>query len=269
VALEEIQTEQEEEESCNYTLFLLVESKPFNIFIIVCILLNTCFLGMDRYPISKSESQMIDYANLAFYIIFLIEMILKLIGYGVRGYCKDSFNLFDGTIVILSTIEIIMNYTRGGSATAVISAFRAFRLLRVFKLAKSWTSLRNLLNTIRKTLFDVAYFSILLLLFMFIYALLGMELYAYRVKFDRFDQVDLSDGTSPRENFDDFVHAFIMIFAVLVGDDWQISFYRTLRCEGASAIVFFVTLIIFGNVILLNLFLAVLLGNFETDPADL
>jgi hypothetical protein len=55
---------------------------------------------------------------------------------------------------------------------------------------------------------------------MFIYALLGMELYAYKVKFDKHDEVDLEDGVSPRENFDDFFHAFMSIFAVLVGDDW-------------------------------------------------
>jgi hypothetical protein len=75
-------------------------------------------------------------------------MILKLIGLGVKGYCSDRFNIFDGVIVFLSTIEVILFYSGvTGSGNSAISAFRAFRLLRVFKLAKSWTSLRNLLNT--------------------------------------------------------------------------------------------------------------------------
>jgi hypothetical protein len=132
----------------------------------------------------------------------------------------------------MSTIEIVINYTQGNSGSA-LSAFRAFRLLRVFKLAQSWRSLRNLLKAIHKTLFDVAYFSVLLLLLMFIYSLLGMELFAYNVQFNQFGEVDLDEGISPRENFDDFFHAFISIFAVLVGDDWQMIFYNTYRCQGA------------------------------------
>ena len=74
-------------------------------------------------------------------------MILKLIGLGIKGYCKDRFNIFDGVIVILSTIEVIMFYSGSGGPTSggAISAFRAFRLLRMIKLARSWTGLRLLL----------------------------------------------------------------------------------------------------------------------------
>ena len=100
-----------------------------------------------------------------------------------------------------------------------MSAFRGFRLLRLFKLARSWTAMRDLLATMARTLADISYFSIILLLFMFIFSLLGMELFAHRLKFDSNWEPDV-DGESPRVNFDDFWHAFITIFLVLVGDDW-------------------------------------------------
>ena len=77
-----------------------------------------------------------------------------------------------------------------GDGGSIIIAFRAFRLLRVFKLAKKWTELRKLMRTIFKCLQDVSYFSVLLLLFMFIYTLIGMELYAYKLRFSG-DEVDL------------------------------------------------------------------------------
>ena len=77
-----------------------------------------------------------------------------------------------------------------GDGGSIIIVFRAFRLLRVFKLAKKWTELRKLMITIFKCLQDVSYFSVLLLLFMFIYALIGMELYAYKLRFSG-DEVDL------------------------------------------------------------------------------
>jgi hypothetical protein len=113
-------------------------------------------------------------------------MVLKLAGLGFRGYCSDRFNVFDGVIVILSTIEVILFYSGvSGSGGSAISAFRAFRLLRVLKLAKSWTSIRNLMNTAANCFRDVSYFSILLLICMFIYTLIGMELFAYRLQFDR------------------------------------------------------------------------------------
>ena len=65
-------------------------------------------------------------------------MILKLIGYGFRYYIKDRFNIFDAIIVILSVVDVALSFTSSNLGGGAISAFRAFRLLRVFKLAKSW-----------------------------------------------------------------------------------------------------------------------------------
>ena len=147
-------------------------------------------------------------------------MVLKIAALHLRRYCEDKFNIFDGIVVILSSIEIILFYSGvAGDGGSVIIVFRAFRLLRIFKLAKKWTELRKLMINSFKCLQDVAYFSVLLLLFIFIYALIGMELYAYKLRFSG-DEVDLEDGISPRENFDDFLHAFVSVFIVLVGDDW-------------------------------------------------
>jgi len=68
-----------------------------------------------------------------------LEMIIKLLGFGSKEYLKDKFNLFDGTIVLLSVADVVINFTLNSttsSSNGAISAFRAFRLLRVFKLAK-------------------------------------------------------------------------------------------------------------------------------------
>jgi hypothetical protein len=70
-----------------------------------------------------------------------------------------------------------------GSFTA-ISAFRSLRLFRIFKLARSWTTLRKLLMAIAATIGSILYFVILLLLFMIIASLLGMELFAYNIRLD-------------------------------------------------------------------------------------
>lgn len=74
----------------------------------------------------------------------------------------------------------------GGSGGA-LSAFRGIRLLRVFKLARSWTSFRELLHKIVLTVKEITTFSILLMICMFIFTLLGMELYGHKIKFDEND----------------------------------------------------------------------------------
>ncbi len=76
-------------------------------------------------------------------------MIIKLLGYGIKGYIKDRFNIFDAFVVIISTVEIVLghaNMTGGESSSLVV--LRSFRMLRLFKLVKSWDKLKNLLITL-------------------------------------------------------------------------------------------------------------------------
>ena len=118
----------------------------FTAIITLCILVNTILLAMDRYPISSDELKLLDELNEVFTYIFLVEMIIKLIGLGFKEYAADGFNIFDCIIVMISIAEnIITHLNIEFSSNGAISVFRAVRLLRVFKLARSWTSFRDLL----------------------------------------------------------------------------------------------------------------------------
>ena len=149
-------------------------------------------------------------------------MIIKLLGLGLKGYVRDKFNLFDCVIVVISTVEIVLKLASidGLSSGGAISAFRGIRLLRVFKLARSWKSFQMMLIKIGKSLKDISNFSVLLFLFMFTYALLGMELFAHRVAFaaDGHVQSEDSGGTAPRANFDSFLEGITTIYIVLIGE---------------------------------------------------
>lgn len=171
---------------------------------------------------------------------FIFEMVIKLIGFGPKGYALDKFNLFDCMIVWISIGEMILqasDYTTSISSTGAISAFRAIRLLRIFKLARSWKSFQIMLIKIGMTLKDISNFVILLFLFIFIYAMLGMELFAYKIRFDKDnnpinldlipDNEILTTGHSPRENFDNLLNAVTTIFIVIIGD--VIFFYLKLN----------------------------------------
>jgi hypothetical protein len=102
---------------------------------------------------------------------------------------------------------------------------------------------------------------------MFAYAMVGMELYAYKVYFKEENEIfyvsDSEEGESPRLNFDSIWNAFIVIFIIFIGEDWHSVYYQFYRVKRYTSIFYFVSLSVFGNIIMLNLFLAIMLKNFE------
>jgi hypothetical protein len=102
------------------------------------------------------------------------------------------------------------------------------------------------------TIKDVSNISVLIFIFLFTYALIGLELYAYRLE------------TSVASRFDTFLQAFLSVFIVLSNDGWTRIFFEHYRATNSIlACVFFLTLIVIGQFILLNLFIAILIENFE------
>lgn len=229
------------------------------------IVANTVVLALEKYPEDVKVTEISNLLNEVFTWAFFIEMVVKVMGLGFREYARDSFNLFDAFIVVSSLFDMIITVAiDSDSPTGALSAFRGVRLLRVFKLARSWSSFREILSKILVTIKDVSTFSVLLLMFMFIFSLLGMELFGHKVQF--FDNMFVAEGermydeaTSPRPNFNNLYMGFTSIFAVAIGDDWNYLMAMAYRAEGFIAIVFYTLVFIFMNLILLNLFLAILL----------
>lgn len=171
-----------------YNFFFQIVTAPgFNFLIFILILLNTMVLAMDDYYMTESKTLFVSIANQFFTFAFLFEMCLKLIGLGPTNYIKDSFNLFDAIVVTLSLVDwvltLVINEDDIGDAADALQALRALRLLRIVKLARSWTNLQDILRKTALSLVDIFYFTILLLLFMFIFSLLGMELFANYCRF--------------------------------------------------------------------------------------
>ena len=118
----------------------MVESRWFNIVIISLILVNTVFLALEHHNMPKGLSDFLEVGNLVLTIVFAGEMILKMIGLGLREYFRDGFNIFDCLIVCIGLFEMLNIVDSEG-----ITVLRTFRLLRIFKIVKSWTTLRKLL----------------------------------------------------------------------------------------------------------------------------
>jgi Ion transport protein len=115
-----------------------------------------------------------------------------------------------------------------------------------------------IINTIK----DVANISLLIVLLLFCYLLIGMELFAHKLPRD-VDEELLKYNHRP--SFDSFLEAFVSVFIVLANDGWTrlyVSHYRQANSPISSSIFFF-TLLILGQFILLNLLVSVLINNFE------
>ena len=134
------------------------------------IILNTIILATDKYP--EPEIDLIQKTNRIFNILFALECIIKLLSSKFKEWRQDSFNIFDLVIVISSTAEMMMASKSG--SMGVISALRAFRLIRLIKLARSNHTLRCLLDSIAHTIIAIGNFMVILAIFIYVFALLGM-----------------------------------------------------------------------------------------------
>jgi hypothetical protein len=137
--------------------------------------------------------------------IFIVEMSLKLLGLGIIKYLSDKMNYLDGIVVLLSVFEMAVLSGGGGAISAfrTVRIFRTFRVLRVARLLRSMQSMQVIIGVIGRSISSFMYLALLLMLFIFIYALLGMQTYGNLFSFG--DEL-------PRGNFDSFNVAFITIF---------------------------------------------------------
>jgi len=146
---------------------------------------------------------------MAFSFFFTAECMIKLIGFEFEAWKRELFNIFDLIIVISSNIELLIPKNQAGGA---ITALRATRLIRIIKLARSNVTLRCLLDSIGHTVKAIGNFMVILMIFIYVFSLLGMDMFAGTFLFDSKGNVDKVNGTVPRMNFDTITWAFITVF---------------------------------------------------------
>jgi len=241
-----------------------IQTPCFGTLVMFLIILNTLVLALDNVV----ADSVLEMCNFIFTGVFFVEMIIKNIGYTTRGYCADYFNLFDGAIVLVSLIDILLSQGFGVSSASV-TVLRTFRLLRVFKLARSMRSLRKILDALLSSVGPIIDLGWLLLLFMIVVALMGMSLYGVSEddpdanKVWPFEESGLYKGRMVRPNFSNFLYSMTTVFITITGENWNEVMYDAVKKNGWIHSLFFVIVMLIGNYIVLNLFLAVLIDNFD------
>uniref|UniRef100_A0A2K5MSR8 Calcium voltage-gated channel subunit alpha1 H n=1 Tax=Cercocebus atys TaxID=9531 RepID=A0A2K5MSR8_CERAT len=233
----------------------IVDSKYFSRGIMIAILVNTLSMGVEYHEQPEELTHALEISNIVFTSMFALEMLLKLLACGPLGYIRNPYNIFDGIIVVISVWEIV------GQADGGLSVLRTFRLLRVLKLVRFLPALRRQLVVLVKTMDNVATFCTLLMLFIFIFSILGMHLFGCKFSL----KTDTGDTVPDRKNFDSLLWAIVTVFQILTQEDWNVVLYNGMASTSSWAALYFVALMTFGNYVLFNLLVAILVEGFQAE----
>ncbi|KAL5257648.1 hypothetical protein ACHWQZ_G012539 [Mnemiopsis leidyi] len=232
--------------------------------IMMCIVINTLCLALDSPNISDELDGVLSKVNDCLTWIFTTELVIKLVGLLPTEFWKTKWNIFDTIIVVVSLVELHLDT----STSFNVSGLRSLRVLRVFRLAKSWSTMKALIDIIAESISGLVYLSIILGVVIYTLSVIGMNLFIdpYKQYYDNKTANPDSYGTMPRWNYKDFYHSFILLFRILCGE-WIELLYETLNATKGQQwpVLFYLGALVLGNFLVLNLFLALLLNAFGEE----
>eukprot|EP00754_Rhynchopus_humris_P017353 Rhum_TRINITY_DN14558_c21_g1::Rhum_TRINITY_DN14558_c21_g1_i1::g.101733::m.101733/K04853/CACNA1F; voltage-dependent calcium channel L type alpha-1F len=234
----------------------LVEHSMFEGVMLAVTILNVLALAIDHYGINSSLLLAIEIVNSGCTFVFLLEILLKIAGLGFWGMWQDNYNKFDTILVIIGVPQLLASFVLSSDSSNFLSVFRMMRAARVLRLGRRWKRLRDTIQTVIASLSAVAYLSLLLLLFLFIYSVLGMQLFGFSA----------NSGVN-RLNFTSIWRSLLTVFIVVSGEGWASIMKDTMRASGWPASIYFVSLFVIGRYIILNLFIAIIIEKFQDNGA--
>ncbi|XP_057654943.1 muscle calcium channel subunit alpha-1 isoform X6 [Diorhabda carinulata] len=267
-----------------YKVWWFVTSRPFEYAIFTLILTNTITLGMKFYHQPEeyqTYEKVLDYLNMIFTAVFAMEFVFKLAAFRVKNYFGDAWNVFDFIIVLGSFIDIVYQDVNPGEKFRLSgNFFRLFRVMRLIKLLNRGEGIRTLLWTFLKSFQALPYVALLIVMLFFIYAVIGMQM------FGKIESNDLQSSSSitRNNNFGSFFQAVLVLFRSATGEAWQeimidcadtpaAKCHSNLKkdshtCGSVVAYPFFISFYVLCSFLIINLFVAVIMDNFDYLTRD-
>ncbi|XP_060036392.1 sodium channel protein type 11 subunit alpha [Erinaceus europaeus] len=251
----------------------IVMTDPFTeLAITICIIINTIFLAMEHYPMDKSFEDMLDKGNLVFTGIFLAEMCLKIIALDPYHYFQRGWNIFDSAVALLSFADVIHSIVGKDNQEGKRRRpyFRPLRVLRVFKLAKSWPTLNTLIKIIGHSVGALGNLTVVLAIVIFIFSVVSMQLFGSQFNSTKTDlkTCNCTNSCLRRWHMGDFCHSFLVVFRILCGE-WIENMWECMEeTKSKLCIIVFLLVMVIGKLVVLNLFIALLLNSFSNEERD-
>uniref|UniRef100_A0A672P8U9 Calcium voltage-gated channel subunit alpha1 E n=1 Tax=Sinocyclocheilus grahami TaxID=75366 RepID=A0A672P8U9_SINGR len=265
-------------QTLQFRLWHFVVSPVFEYTILTMIALNTLVLMMKHHDPIDGYDNVLKYFNTVFTVIFTVECVLKILAFGIMNYFRDTWNIFDFITVLGSITEIVVDKVHTSFNMGFLKLFRAARLI---KLLRQGYTIRILLWTFVQSFKALPYVCLLIAMLFFIYAIIGMQV---------FGNIKLNPKSHINEhnNFKTFFGALMLLFRSATGESWQeimLSCLGEKECEKDESLnnsttnekkdcgtefayFYFVSFIFFSSFLMLNLFVAVIMDNFEYLTRD-
>jgi hypothetical protein len=228
----------------------MIQHNAFQIVCMLVIVLNTVLLASQHYNQPKWLDNFQNTGNIVFSIIFIVESAIRFAALGPTDFVKDGFNIFDSIVNVFSILDLLDI----GPSFVVL---RGFRMLRIFKIVRSIPGLIALLETVVKSIGSIANLSLLILIFVYVFALVGKSFF-HEPMFNE-------DGEESRYSFRTTEEAMLLIFVIITADDWSTIMRLIAQAHGVPGLIFSMLAMITGHFMLLNLFLAILLNHIVQD----
>ncbi len=246
----------------------IAESKWFQHFIISVILLAGVLVGIQTYGEKVAQwSSIIDALDWVILIIFTVEVFIKVTAQGnqPQNYFKDTWNLFDFFIVAACYAGPFL-----GDNAEFLPVLRLIRILRVFKLVTALPELQLIVGALLRSIPSMAYISLLLGLLFYIYGAMAVFLF----------------GENDPIHFENLQRGILSLFRVITLEDWtDIMYINMYGCENYGyggnealctnssgspilASMFFVSFVLIGTMIVLNLFIGVIMNGMDEMKAE-
>nr|KAF6295216.1 calcium voltage-gated channel subunit alpha1 G [Myotis myotis] len=233
-------------------------------------------MAMEHYQQPQILDEALKICNYIFTIIFVLESVFKLVAFGFRRFFQDRWNQLDLAIVLLSIMGITLEEIEVNASLpinpTIIRIMRVLRIARVLKLLKMAVGMRALLDTVMQALPQVGNLGLLFMLLFFIFAALGVELFGDL----ECDETHPCEGLGRHATFRNFGMAFLTLFRVSTGDNWNGIMKDTLRdCDQESTCyntvispIYFVSFVLTAQFVLVNVVIAVLMKHLEESNKE-
>ncbi|XP_029772461.1 voltage-dependent P/Q-type calcium channel subunit alpha-1A [Suricata suricatta] len=270
-------------QSFQYRMWQFVVSPPFEYTIMAMIALNTIVLMMKFYGASVAYENALRVFNIVFTSLFSLECVLKVMAFGILNYFRDAWNIFDFVTVLGSITDILVTEFGNPNNFINLSFLRLFRAARLIKLLRQGYTIRILLWTFVQSFKALPYVCLLIAMLFFIYAIIGMQVFG-NIGIDVEDEDSDEDEFQITEhnNFRTFFQALMLLFRSATGEAWhnimlsclsgkpcdKNSGILTPECGNEFAYFYFVSFIFLCSFLMLNLFVAVIMDNFEYLTRD-
>jgi voltage-gated sodium channel len=225
----------------------IVHSSRFQHFVIGTIIVAGVLAGIETNAEAVAAYgpalRILDVVVLA---VFILEALLKLAAHCPRpwDYFKDGWNVFDFTVIVLCLLPV-------DSQFAVV--LRLGRTLRLLRLVSALPKLQLLVGALIKSFGSMGYVGLLLGIMFYIYAITGVHLF----------------GGHDRENFGSLAQAFLTLFQIITLDDWRNLLTSAGGESPAVAVIYFVSFILLGTMIMLNLFIGIIMNSMSEMHTEL